>query len=57
MMTSPEAFFIFSNVWFSEELMRDAGEGKWQKMALNDKKICQSASQKLNLVMVFLTHV
>ena len=49
MITSPDAFFIFSKFWFSG-LLRGLGErgGKGQKMAQNDKKKLLSHSVSQN---------
>ena len=56
MMTSPDAFFIFSKFRFSGLLV---GVGKGQKMAQNDKKnLSHSVSQKLYLTWLwFLVHM
>ena len=57
MMSSPDAFFIFSKFWFSGLLW---GGVKGQKMALNYKKVClaYSLSQEPHLIWLsFLVHM
>ena len=67
MMTSPDAFFIFSKFWFSGLL----GEGGWgggkggvggkgQKMAQNDQKFfvpLHISGTVPHMIVVFGTHV
>ena len=57
MMTSPDAFFIFSKFRFSGLLV---GVGKGQKMARNDKKkfVSLRISETVpHMIVVFGTHV
>ena len=59
MLTSPDAFFVFSKFWFSGLLGGgEGGGGIGQKMALIDKKrMCHSVSQELYLIVVFGKHM
>ena len=59
MMTTLDAFFIFSKFWIFGLLVRVKGKG--QKMAQNDKKKeekSHSVSQELYLILLwFLVHM